>query len=151
MTDDGTGLRARRLRAGLTQRELASRAGVSQPAVAAIESGRRRPSEVTRSHLDAALHVRPSRVLSRSREELRAVLATHGATNPRVVGSVARGEDSESSDLDLLLTLPEGFDIFDKAYLEEELERLLGVRVDVIPDDARSPAVERAAAEAVPL
>jgi predicted nucleotidyltransferase len=147
----GSDLRVRRLRAGLTQRELAARSGTSQPAIAAIEKGVRTPTLETRARIDAALRVRPSILLESALEQVRDVLGRYHVTNPRVFGSVARGEDTEASDIDLLVTTPPDFDIFDKAMLTEALEEALGVQVDVVPDDARGPAAARAAAEAVPL
>lgn len=84
-------------------------------------------------------------------EQVREVLGRYQVTDPRVFGSVARGEDTEESAIDLLVTTPPDFDIFDKALLTESLEEALGVQVDVVPDDARGPAVARAVAEAVPL
>jgi predicted nucleotidyltransferase len=95
--------------------------------------------------------VRPSILLENALEQVREVLGRYQVTNPRVFGSVARGEDTAESDVDLLVTTPPDFDIFDKAMLAEALEETLGVHVDVVPDDARGPAVARAVAEAVPL
>lgn len=97
------------------------------------------------------LRVLPSILLGRALEQVRDVLARHHVTNPRVFGSVARGEDTEASDIDLLVTTPPGFDIFDKALLTEALEEVLGVHVDVVPDDAPGPAAAHAVAKAVPL
>lgn len=151
MGNCGSDLRARRARAGLTQRELAERSGTSQPAIAAIEKGVRSPALETRARLDAALRVRPSILLENALVQVREVLGRYQVTNPRVFGSVARGEDTEESDVDLLVTTPPDFDIFDKVMLSEALEDALGVHVDVVPDDARGPAVARAVAEAVPL
>ncbi len=147
----GSGLRERRRRAGLTQRQLAERAGMSQPTIAAIESGTRQPTSATRARLDAALRVPPSVLLQYAREQVRAVLDEHGVANPRVFGSVSRGEDTVDSDLDLLVSAPADFDIFDKVLLVEALEEALGTHVDVVPDTARGPVAEKARAEAVPL
>jgi hypothetical protein len=97
------------------------------------------------------LRVRPSILLENGLEQVRDVLARHHVTNPRVFGSGARGEDTEASDIDLLVTAPPRFDIFDEAQLTEALEEALGVQVDVVPDDERGPAAARAAIEAVPL
>ncbi|WP_369370863.1 helix-turn-helix domain-containing protein [Promicromonospora sp. Populi] len=151
MGNYGSDLRAARLRAGLTQRELAVRSGTSQPAIAAIEKGARIPAPETRVRIEMALRVRPSILLESALDQVREVLSRYRVTNPRVFGSVARGEDTESSDVDLLVTTPPDFDIFDKALLVEALEEALGAPVDVVPDDARGPAVARAVAEAVPL
>jgi predicted nucleotidyltransferase len=126
----GDEVRERRRRAGMTQRDLATRSGISQPAIASIESGKRVPSTATRSRLDEALQVRPSVLLAAARERLRTVLDLFGVQNPRVFGSVARGEDRVGSDLDLLVTTPPEFDLFDKALLVHALEEALGAPVD---------------------
>jgi predicted nucleotidyltransferase len=76
----------------------------------------------------------------------------HKASNVRVVGSVARGEDEPSSDIDLLVDLAPDADLLDSAGLNVELERLLGHSVDVVPARMLKPRVASSAlAEAVPL
>lgn len=62
------------------------------------------------------------------------VLERYGATNPRLFGSVARGDAREDSDLDLLVDLAPGAgnELLRVAGLGEELSELLGVRVDVV-------------------
>jgi predicted nucleotidyltransferase len=47
--------------------------------------------------------MKPSFALDYHRSEIRGVVAAHRASNPRVFGSVVRGEDAEDSDLDLLI------------------------------------------------
>ncbi len=53
------------------------------------------------------------------------------ARNIRVIGSVARGEASDSSDLDLLVNLEDDASLLDLVGFRLETEDLLGVRVDV--------------------
>lgn len=62
------------------------------------------------------------------------VLERYSATNPRLFGSVARGDAEEESDLDLLVDLAAGGgnELLRVAGLAEELSELLGVRVDVV-------------------
>lgn len=62
------------------------------------------------------------------------LLDEYGATNPRLFGSVARGDARDDSDLDLLvdLTAGAGNDLLRVSGLAEELGELLGVRVDVV-------------------
>ena len=62
------------------------------------------------------------------------VLGRYGATNPRLFGSVARGDAREDSDLDLIVDLTPGAgnELLRVAGLAEELSELLGVRVDVV-------------------
>lgn len=76
-----------------------------------------------------------------------------GASNVRVFGSVARGEDQPASDIDLLVD----FDVHANGALalirlRRELSDLLDERVDIATVDLLRPEVaERALAEAVPL
>ncbi|WP_431926690.1 nucleotidyltransferase family protein [Amycolatopsis tucumanensis] len=72
-------------------------------------------------------------MLARYRKEVLALAHTHKARNVRVFGSVARGEDDEGSDIDLLVDLAPGADLVDLAALGVELERLLGYPVDIVP------------------
>jgi predicted nucleotidyltransferase len=62
-------------------------------------------------------------------------VAAHRACDPRVFGSVARGEDTEDSDLDLLVDTVEETSLFDLAAIELEL---LGVPVQVTAGGAIS-------------
>ena len=59
--------------------------------------------------------------------------AQRGATNLRVFGSVARGEDTEASDIDLLVDLAPGTGLFGLIGLQRELASLLGQDVDLVP------------------
>ena len=61
----------------------------------------------------------------------------------RVCGSVARGEDSEKSDIDILVDPEPGATLFDMGGLSEELRELLGVRVDVISSNGRMSGAMR--------
>ena len=85
--------------------------------------------------------MRPSEPMAARLESVRAVIARHPVGNPRVFGSVARGEDDEKSDLDLLADPNEKASLFDLAGLEQELSDLLGVRVDVLTPGAVGPRI----------
>jgi predicted nucleotidyltransferase len=80
----------------------------------------------------AALRIQAA--LTREAARVAEVLARYGATNPRIFGSVARGEAREDSDLDLLVDLAPGFgnELLRVAGIAEELSELLGLRVDVV-------------------
>ena len=75
--------------------------------------------------------MKPSEMLSGKEAIVRAWIARSRATNPRIFGSVLPGDDSERSDLDLLVDALPGATLFDLGGLQDELETLLGVRVDV--------------------
>lgn len=65
------------------------------------------------------------------REEVLACLARHRASNPRVFGSVARGEEGADSDIDLLVEFDDEASLFDAFALQDELETMLARRVEV--------------------
>lgn len=65
----------------------------------------------------------------------------------RVFGSVARGDCTEASDVDLLVNTEPGCSLFDSGGLLEDLQDLLGCRVDVVTVDGLKPRLR----EAIPL
>jgi len=92
------------------------------------------------------------RLVAAHRRELNEVLRRHGVTNPRIFGSVARGDDHAGSDLDLLVDFAPGTDIIDIIGIKHELEDLLGAPVDLIPRDGLKERVRaRAERDLVPL
>jgi predicted nucleotidyltransferase/DNA-binding XRE family transcriptional regulator len=155
----GALLRQARKRAGLSQVELAARAGVTQSVVSAYESGHRQPAiPALAALIDAAgyelvlgLRRQPRRLgrlsgpvgrrVRRHRHDLIAAAAAHGVQNLRVFGSVARGEDRPDSDVDLLADLPTGLSLFGLGRVEADLGAILGARVDLIPAGDLKPGV----------
>ena len=92
------------------------------------------------------------RILARHRDEIVALAHAHKVSNVRVFGSVVRGEEDDASDIDLLVDLDPGADLFDLAALDIELERLLGRPVDIVPSRMLKPHVAPSAlADAVEL
>ena len=71
--------------------------------------------------------------------DVRAVIARYPVRNPRVFGSVARGDDKEGSDIDILVDPLETTSLYDIAGLELELGDLLGVKVDVTTPGGIAP------------
>jgi predicted nucleotidyltransferase len=93
-----------------------------------------------------------SRLLEEHREKILELAARHGASNVRVFGSLARGEGSEGSDLDLLVTLEDTRSLLDLVGLKQDIEDLLHRPVDVVTEPALSPYIRgRVLAEALPL
>jgi len=89
----------------------------------------------------------------KKREQILNVATAYGAYNVRVIGSVARGEADEQSDIDFLVSIGPAFSLMDHVRLEEELEQLLGRKVDVVSDGSlkRPRFRRRVLGEAVPL
>jgi len=77
--------------------------------------------------------------LYRRRDILLAIAARHGASNPRLFGSVLRGEERADSDIDLLVDLAEDRGFGDYLALVEELESVLARRVDIVIERSLSP------------
>ena len=75
--------------------------------------------------------MRPSEALEKNRDKVLAIIAKYPVTNPRVFGSVARGEDVEGSDLDLLVDRTGPMSYFDIFRLEEELMSVLSCPVEI--------------------
>ena len=76
--------------------------------------------------------MKPSLALQTHRASIRSVVERHRACNPRVFGSVLHGDDAEGSDLDLLIDPTGATTLFDVAAIQVELEKMLGVHVDVL-------------------
>ena len=84
---------------------------------------------------------------------LNSIAAQFGATRLRVFGSVARGEETSDSDVDFLVELPRGYDLFNQRMaLAQGLCDLLHRKVDLVPEYELNPHVRaQVLAEAVPL
>jgi predicted nucleotidyltransferase len=96
--------------------------------------------------------MRPSEALRLHREDIRRVVEQNRTRNPRVFGSILHGEDTEDSDLDLLVDPTPDTTLMDIARVQNRLQKLLGVSVDVLtpkalPENFR----DRILSEAVPV
>ncbi|KQS01044.1 DNA polymerase [Williamsia sp. Leaf354] len=67
---------------------------------------------------------------------MRAVVERFRATSPRIVGSIARGEDHPGSDVDVLVDFTDEATLLDEVGMRLALTELLRVRVDVIASDS---------------
>jgi predicted nucleotidyltransferase/DNA-binding XRE family transcriptional regulator len=155
----GSLLRDARTRAGLTQAELAERAGTTQSVISAYEHDRRRPALNTLADLVFAAGLelevtvrsrhRPIDRLTgplggRVRQHRRRLVEAaerHGVTHLRVFGSVARGQETEHSDLDLLVDLSPGMGLLDLGRARQALEEIVGAAVDLVPSEGLKPDV----------
>lgn len=176
MPDVAETIRRTRASAGLSQADLAERAGTSQPALARYESGAVLPTLPTLERLLAAcgrrLELRavaatapsaPStsvrgqlgpraRALRRHRRPLLDAARRHGVRRIRAFGSLARGEDAPGSDIDLLVDLDPGRTLLDLVAFRRGAEQILGVPVDVATPDMLKERIRAAVlAEAAPL
>ena len=93
--------------------------------------------------------MRPSLALQTHREAIRAIALSHRVTNVRVFGSVLTGDDTDDSDLDILVEPTKQTTLIDIAAIQYELKQLLGISVDVLtpnalPDAFRKQVIEQA-------
>jgi hypothetical protein len=80
--------------------------------------------------------MRPSLALQTHREAIREIALRHRVHNVRVFGSVLHGDDTEDSDLDLLVEPTSETTLMDIARIQLEVARLLNVSVDVLTPNA---------------
>lgn len=138
---------------GLGQLEAARRLGISFTRQtcfqvrATLEGARGHDSDRARYN-----ETELSMDLQQKRHEIIQIAARHGASNVRLFGSVARGEDRAESDLDLLVDMEADRSLLDLVGLGQDLEELLHRKVDVLTNASLHPALrERILAESRPL
>jgi hypothetical protein len=96
--------------------------------------------------------MRPSEALRLHREEIRRIVESRCATNPRIFGSVLSGEDDDASDLDILVDTTPETSIFDIGEIRYQLRVLLGVPVDVLtPNSLHARLRDQVLSEATPV
>lgn len=123
---------------GMTQQQIAQHIRRSQSEV----------SRLLRFHGTTPL----ARKLRAHAGEIHREVGAMGGRNVRVFGSVARGDDRDESDVDLLFDMRRPLSLMELGALEARLSALLGVPVDLVPESSLKPAVRsRATTEAVPL
>ncbi|HVK24314.1 MAG TPA: helix-turn-helix domain-containing protein [Actinokineospora sp.] len=145
MPDDSTAARlvtTARGNRGMSQRDLAAAAGVPQSTVSKVESGQRQPSVAMLERLLAAAGyqlktqlvntIRPSVLLEKHCDRVAEILCRYPVTKAWTFGSVARGDDRQDSDLDVLVELAPGASFADVIGLDEDLASALSCPVDVV-------------------
>jgi predicted nucleotidyltransferase len=101
--------------------------------------------------LVSAARPRPSAILTANRDAVLALAAANKAVDVRVFGSIARGEDTPDSDIDLLVRFSNGASLLDQSSLVIELGELLGVHVDVVSEGGLQDGHDDILRDAVPL
>jgi predicted nucleotidyltransferase/DNA-binding XRE family transcriptional regulator len=176
MSDLATTIRRARADAGLSQVDLAARAGTSQPALARYETGAALPTLPTLERLLSACGRRleiqtppatqtpapPTSIrgqlgpqaeeLRRGRRRLLDAADKHGVGRLRVFGSLARGEAEAASDVDLLVDLKPGRTLIDLTAFRREAGAILNLQVDVATADMLKERIrDEVLNEALPL
>lgn len=124
---------------GMSQREIAGALGISQPAV----------SQQMKAAPDLS-SVHPGTLVEAAAPVLRRLAQDAGYRRLAVFGSVARGEATQGSDIDLLVEAPEGTSSFGFIKFRQLIEQVLGREIDLVEygglkrkldDDIRRDAV----------
>ncbi len=77
--------------------------------------------------------MKPSEALQMHRQAIRRIVTLNDASNPRVFGSVVHGDDTEGSDLDILVDPIKGkTTLFSLASIQIEIQDLTGIKTDVL-------------------
>ncbi len=91
-------------------------------------------------------------ILKKKRQGILRIATRYGACNVRLFGSIVRSEAKPGSDVDILVKMEQGRTLLDLVGLWQDLEELLGCKVDVITEGGISPYLrDSIMAEAVPL
>ena len=91
-------------------------------------------------------------LIERHRNDILNLAQRYGARDVRIFGSVARGEEIEQSDVDVLVNMEPGRSLFDMGGLLMDLETLLGCKVDLATERGLKPRIrDRVLREAVRL
>lgn len=91
-------------------------------------------------------------LLHEKREDVLEVAERHGVTSIRIFGSVARGDESAESDIDLLITTGPNVSPWFPAGLILDLEQLLGRHIDIVTESGLNPLLrDQVLTEAVAL
>ncbi|MFZ2169470.1 MAG: nucleotidyltransferase domain-containing protein [Methylococcaceae bacterium] len=93
--------------------------------------------------------MRPSIALQIHRDAIREIALRHRVKNVRVFGSALHGDDTDDSDLDLLVDPTPETTLMDIAKIQIEVARLLNITVDVLtpralPDKFRQIVIQEA-------
>ena len=72
-------------------------------------------------------------------KKLSTILEKHGAKKISIFGSYARGEETKTSDLDVIVEFYNKKSLFDIVGIEQELSEALGIKVDLLTEKSISP------------
>jgi predicted nucleotidyltransferase len=96
--------------------------------------------------------MRPSEAFSRYRETIRQLVLEAGMTNPRIFGSVVRGEDRDDGDLDILVDPAPRASLLAVEKLQSRIASATGVKIDLrTPEEIHPKSRGKVLAEAASL
>jgi uncharacterized protein len=85
--------------------------------------------------------MKPEKMIEERKEDILRISRLHGARSVRLFGSYARGASTQGSDVDVLVELEPGRSLLDLVAIKQDLEDLLGRKVDVVTESSLSPYI----------
>ncbi|MEL7564972.1 MAG: nucleotidyltransferase family protein [Dehalobacterium sp.] len=74
--------------------------------------------------------------IKEKRDIILSIASKHGASKVRIFGSMVRGDHKPNSDVDILINLDKERSLFDLIALKNDLEQLLGRKVDIVTENS---------------
>ncbi|AFY81524.1 nucleotidyltransferase family protein [Oscillatoria acuminata] len=91
-------------------------------------------------------------IITINKQKILDISAKYGASNVRVFGSYARGDNTHTSDIDFLMDIETGKSLLNRIALKQELEDLLKISIDIAKPETLHEAIkEQVLSEAIPL
>ncbi|WP_260980985.1 nucleotidyltransferase family protein [Curtobacterium pusillum] len=136
----------------MTTAELAAASAIPESQLDADEHGAEEPACEALTRILNAAKMRPSIPLVLFADEILREAARWNLQHVRVFGSTVRGQDTDTSDIDLLVALTPATSLFDLGGFAQAVESLTGFTVDILTDDlAGDEHFRHVLDEAVPL
>lgn len=85
-----------------------------------------------------------SSIIRNRRKEIIDIAKKYGAKNVRIFGSMARGDESINSDVDIIVEMETGSSLLDIIAIKQDISELLGRKVDVVTEASISPYIRNA-------
>ena len=73
-------------------------------------------------------------IIKNKRSDIMAIASKYGIKNIRIFGSAIRGDDSDTSDIDLLVSIEDGRGLYDFVSFKLDAEEILNRKVDVVSE-----------------
>ena len=83
------------------------------------------------------------KLLKDKHDQIIEITKKYGATEVRLFGSIVKGSTTKTSDVDILVKMQSGATLLDLIAIKQDLEDLLGLKVDVVTEDSISPYIKK--------
>lgn len=81
-------------------------------------------------------------ILDEIKQKVLPILKQANVTKAALFGSQVRGDNTEKSDIDILVDLPRGTTLFDMVGIQQDLEEILDKKVDLVTYNSIHPSLK---------